>query len=180
MPKNWKIMKETLRKLDLVIDYLKSAHKDVAPSIFVTLGEIRSDLLRDIKPESEEVAYYKASYDVVEYIMHNDCDIRDEIERGISKIPDKFKRKYYCHINTLFGNVFLNRLSEFGPQGEATAIKARTIICELIHEFNKEQADVQKKVAMPNIGVKLENINQLQVHMKLYKLRLGNCKYLKL
>ena len=130
-------MKDTLKKLDLVIDYLKSANSHTPATIFVTLGEIRSDLLRGIKPENEEVAYYKASYDVVEHIMHNDCDIREEIEKTMSKVSDRFKRKYYCHINTLFANVLMNRLSEFGVDGEKKSTKARTIICELIREFDQ-------------------------------------------
>lgn len=77
--------------------------------------------------------YFKKGYDIVEYIMnYDDININDILRKSCADIDDNDIIKFYRHMNVLFMNVLLNRLTEFGENDEYKATEAIRIIKNIL------------------------------------------------
>lgn len=65
--------------------------------------------------------------------LPDNADLKTEIIKSAEGVPTKKKKEYYRHMNSLFLNILLNRLNEFGPDVEVRTINARRTLVELIN-----------------------------------------------
>ena len=85
---------------------------------------------------------FKKGHDIVEQILADNDEGKDvDLYNILSSSSEEFKTKrekrmFYSHINTLFLNVMLNRLTEYGIGGEKISQEARLINCELIKKID--------------------------------------------
>jgi hypothetical protein len=109
-------------------------------NVFNGITNQQSDKLIDIRDEremtdqdKEDFEFFKQSRIIVEdYLSDDNYDIRQALIEFKDSVPVRYVRKWLSHINSLFLNVMLNRLHEVGEEGYNKAIKARTIIVELL------------------------------------------------
>jgi len=77
----------------------------------------------------------KASEEVEKIIKLQDTsNIEKELqEAGNGIVSKEDKRQFYRHMNTLFLNVMVNRLDEFGKSAEQRSLDARKEIVNIIN-----------------------------------------------
>lgn len=78
--------------------------------------------------------FTKAASEVDRIIQLPDhADLKSELIKSAEEISAEKKKEYFRHMNSLFLNILLNRLNEFGPDVEERTVNARRTVVELIN-----------------------------------------------
>ena len=77
---------------------------------------------------------YLLANEIIENVMENIniADIETTITTSSKDIQEEKRNTFFNHLNTLFLNVFLNRVDEFGEKGKEKAQKARKVCNSLM------------------------------------------------
>lgn len=125
--------------LDQMVEYLEHKYalssSGDAKCIFSLIEYYKQHKVKS--DEDEKIDIFKKASETVEFILEEYMNMiatseiltQHLLESG-KDIVDK--RKFYSHMNALFLNVLLNRLSEVGHIGEAVSLECRKILCIII------------------------------------------------
>ena len=81
--------------------------------------------------------HYSMAHNIVEDIIKDNFQYTEEmlINSTESFGNNQIRKAYYNHINSLFLNIFLNRLDEVGLNNKENIIKARKITKNLFYQL---------------------------------------------
>lgn len=106
----------------------------------------------------EMIEFIKASNDVQEIMnLQQEDSLKSVIVEKGQGLDDDSRREFYRHMNSLFLNILLNRIGEFGKGAESRAIEARSIIASIIND-TEDCLDQDQEVKMTDQEIKIKFI----------------------
>jgi len=81
---------------------------------------------------------FRKAYDTVEEIVNKegDFEIKPILICAGKDIPKQSKKEFYLHMNSLFLNVLVNRLTFLDKNAEVKAIESKMIISQIIKDID--------------------------------------------
>ena len=112
---------------------------EIAFEIADEIETIEKEKIRKINEKNPEWQMYNIGYETVERVMKLDgiFDLESEIRNSILVLPQQYQATCLGHMSTLLSNITLNRLDEFGKEGEERAFQAKTLIRKIINDYKK-------------------------------------------